>query len=43
MARITPRSASRAATKRGSRETPAPPRWIEPQLCKLVEKGSAEE
>src|SRR5580704_17800295 len=39
MARIVPRSASLAATKRSQSEAPSPPRWIEPQLCKLVEKA----
>jgi len=39
MAGIVPRSANPAATRRSSRETPPPPRWIEPQLCKLVEKA----
>jgi ATP-dependent DNA ligase len=39
MARIVPRSSAVAATKRGPRETPALPRWIEPQLCKLVAKA----
>jgi ATP-dependent DNA ligase len=39
MSRIVPRSASLAATKRSARETPSPPRWIEPQLCNLVAKA----
>jgi ATP-dependent DNA ligase len=37
MARIVPRSTNLAATKRSPHETSSPPRWIEPQLCKLVE------
>jgi ATP-dependent DNA ligase len=43
MARIARRSAAPAPAKRGPRETStriaSPPRWIEPQLCKLVEKA----
>jgi DNA ligase D-like protein (predicted ligase) len=35
-----PRLAAVGSTKRNSREAaPEPPRWIEPQLCKLVEKA----
>jgi ATP-dependent DNA ligase len=43
MARIVRRSTAQGATKRSSREATSrisePPRWIEPQLCKLVEKA----
>jgi hypothetical protein len=39
MARLVPRSFAVAAPKRGPRETPAPPRWIKPQLCKLAAKA----
>jgi hypothetical protein len=40
MARIVPRSATLGSAKRSSREdTSEPPRWVEPQLCKLVEKA----
>jgi DNA ligase D-like protein (predicted ligase) len=40
MARIVRRSVASGAAKRSSRETESElPRWIEPQLCKLVEKA----
>jgi DNA ligase D-like protein (predicted ligase) len=43
MARIARRSAAPAPAKRGPRETStriaSPPRWIEAQLCKLVDKA----
>jgi DNA ligase D-like protein (predicted ligase) len=43
MPRVVRRSATQGATKRSSREATsriaAPPRWIKPQLCKLVEKA----
>jgi bifunctional non-homologous end joining protein LigD len=43
MARIVRRSTAQGATKRSSREATSriseTPRWIEPQLCKLVEKA----
>jgi ATP-dependent DNA ligase len=43
MARIARRSAAPAPAKRGPRETStriaSPPRWIEPQLCKLADKA----
>jgi ATP-dependent DNA ligase len=40
MARIVRRSAGLGAAKRSSRQTNSElPRWIEPQLCELVEKA----
>jgi bifunctional non-homologous end joining protein LigD len=43
MARIVRRSTAQGATKRSPREATSrisePPRWIEPQLCKLVDKA----
>jgi ATP-dependent DNA ligase len=40
VARIVRRSAAFGAAKRSSRETESElPRWVEPQLCKLVEKA----
>jgi bifunctional non-homologous end joining protein LigD len=42
MARIARRSASLVVTKRSSSREAAivtPPDWIEPQLCKLVERA----
>jgi ATP dependent DNA ligase domain len=43
MACIVRRSNAQGATKRGRREASSrisePPRWIEPQLCKLVDKA----